>query len=156
MPRDPVLGVWPRPLLRAGRSAPRGASWLPQAAEFGKLLVPGPGLTPLGAALSRWRAGEDTQVRGGCCSNCAVCHGEKKKGIEANKYIFAFSQVESSALFFHGAFHSSFLKPWDFCKGDTCKPLCHRPVSLWYLMSPLGGLEGWWDPGTLCEASREG
>lgn len=99
MPRDPVLGVWPRALLRAGRSAPRGASWLPQAAEFGKLLVPGPGLTPLGAALSRWRAGEDTQVRGGCCSNCAVCRGEKERNRSKQIYFCFLASGKQCTLF---------------------------------------------------------
>lgn len=121
-------------------------------------MVPAPALTTPGSSRV---AGEGTQVPGGCCG--AMSPGTvavtvpfslgKKKKIEENKYILAFLQVESSTISSHGAFHASFLKPWDFCRVDTCKPLCPRPVNSWHLPSPPGG---WGDLGTLGETSREG
>lgn len=89
-------------------------------------------------------------------SNCTFVPRGEKKIIEENKYTFAFPQVESGTISSHGAFHFGFLKPWDFCRVDTCKPLCPRPVNLSQLPSPPDGSEGWWDLGTLCEAGREG
>lgn len=129
-------------------------------------MVPGPALTTLGSSPESLESGRGhpgawgllwCNVPGDCGSNCAFePRGGKKKRIEENKYIFAFPQVESGTISSHRASHSRFLKPWDFRRVDTCKPLCPRPVNSWHLPSPPGGSEGWWDLGTLCEASREG